>query len=159
MDKKTKSKENKLILRIVIILIAIDQILKIGLLATNTQIGNIDSWGIGIIESTKSEDNAAYILISFIAILVILRYIKSNNTYIKIESKIVLSFAVAGVTSNGIDRIWKGYVINYINIPRFTPINLSYIYIMITWIGMAIILTKYTMERINEKKQNNKRND
>lgn len=159
MDKKTKSKENKLILKIVIILTVIDQILKIGLLVTNTQIGNMDSWGIGIIESTKSEDNAAYILISFIAILVILRYIKSNNTYIKIESKIVLSFAVAGVTSNGIDRIWKGYVINYINIPRFTPINLSYIYIMITWIGMAIILTKYTMERINEKKQNNKRND
>ena len=40
-----------------------------------------------------------------------------------------------------------------INIPKFTPINLSYVYFIITWIGMAVILTKYTSDRIKEKKK------
>ena len=99
-----------------------------------------------------SDNNITYILISFIAIIFLARYVNSNNTYIKTSNKIILSFAIAGVASNLIDRIWKGYVLNYIYIPNFPSLNLAYIYIIITWIGLAFMLTKYTVKQWNEKR-------
>lgn len=142
-------KQAKILMVLIVILVVIDQIIKIALLLSN-----------GIIQAAnnqKTENNISYILISIIAIIVLVRYIKRNNTYIKMDSRIIISFAIAGCISNLIDRIWNGETINYINIPNFVPLNLAYIYILVTWIGMAAILTKYTVERINEK--NEKRNN
>ena len=142
------NKKQKIIIMIVIIgLIIIDQIVKITYITTQ---------GISI---EKSADNTSYILISIIAIIAIVRYILTDNSFIKIDSRIVLSLAIAGATSNVIDRIWLGNVINNIKLPSFTDINLSYIYILITWIGMAIILTKYTINRIKEKKESGNKNN
>ena len=147
-----KPKEKKIVIILIISLIIIDQILKIVLYKSNFNILNESGWGIGVLANQKSENNIAYILISIIAVIMLIKYINSNNTYIKMNSRIVLSFSIAGAISNAIDRVWNGAIINYINIPKFTPINLSYVYFIITWIGMAIILTKYTSDRIKEKK-------
>ena len=147
------NKQLKKILILVVILIAIDQIIKIIFLVTNARIGNGDSWSLGIIEQAKSENNIQYILISIIVILMLIRYITRNNTYIKMASRVVISFAVAGCISNLIDRIWNGGTINYIHIPNFTSLNLGYVYIVATWVGMAVLLTKYTAERIKEKNE------
>ena len=147
-----KPKEKKIIYILIIALILIDQIAKILILKTNVTLINDAGWGIGVLANQKSENNIAYILISIIAVMMLVRYINSNNTFIKTESRVILSFAIAGAISNAIDRVWNGGTINYINIPKFTPINLSYVYFIITWIGMAVILTKYTSDRIKEKK-------
>ena len=69
------------------------------------------------------------------------------------NSRVILSFTIAGAISNAIDRVWNGGTINYINIPNFSALNLSYVYFIITWIGMAVILTKYTSDRLKEKKE------
>lgn len=147
-----KPKEKKIIYILIIALILIDQIAKILILKTNVTLINDAGWGIGVLANQKSENNIAYILISIIAVMMLVRYINNNNIFIKTESRVILSFAIAGAISNAIDRIWNGGTINYINIPKFTPINLSYVYFIITWIGMAVILTKYTSDRIKEKK-------
>ena len=136
-------KQTIIILALVIVLTTIDQILKFIYI---TKQG---------IEKQKTTDNISYILISIISIIILVRYIINNNQFIKMDSRIILSFAIAGATSNIIDRIWAGNVINNIKIPSFTDINLSYIYITITWIGMAVILTKYSINRIKEKKESN----
>jgi len=142
------SKNQKIIILVLItILIIIDQIFKITYITTQ---------GINI---EKTSDNTSYILISIIAIIAIVRYILNDNSFIKIDSRIILSFAIAGATSNVIDRLWTGNVINNIKVPSFTDINLSYIYILITWIGMAVILTKYSINRIKEKKQSGNKNN
>lgn len=150
-------KEKKIIITLIVILTIIDQITKIILLSTGAKIGNTDGWSLGILDTAKSENNIQYILIFFIAIISLTRYITRNNTYIKMNSRVVISFAIAGCISNLIDRIWYNATVNYINIKNFTSLNLGYIYIAITWIGMAVILTKYTAERIKEKveKRNN----
>ena len=140
MNKKQKI----IILILIIVLIIIDQILKITYITTQ---------GVNI---EKTIDNTSYILISIIAIIALVRYILTDNTFIKMDSRIILSFAIAGATSNVIDRLWSGNVINNIKIPSFTDINLSYVYIFITWIGMAIILTKYTINRIKHPVINEK---
>ena len=142
------NKKQKIIVLILIIgLIIIDQIVKITYITTQR------------INIEKSTDNTSYILISIIAIIAIVRYILTDNTFIKIDSRIILSFAIAGAASNIIDRLWLGNVINNIKVPSFTDINLSYIYILITWIGMAVILTKYSINRIKEKKESGNKNN
>lgn len=147
-----KEKERKTLIFLIIILTAIDQILKIVLFTSNYQLGSITGWSLGILSNKKSENNISYILVAIIAIIAIGRYIKSNNSFIKMNSRVILSFTIAGAISNTIDRLWNGTTINYINMPKFSSINLAYIYFIITWIGMAIILTKYTSQRILEKK-------
>jgi len=147
-----KEKEKKIIIILIVVLIVIDQILKLFLYNSNIQITTENGWGIGIINNTKTENNLVYILISILAVMALVRYIKSNNTFIKMNSRVILSFSIAGAISNAIDRVWNGGTINYIIIPNFSALNLSYVYFIITWIGMAVILTKYTSDRIKEKK-------
>ena len=147
-----KEKERKTLIFLIIILTAIDQILKIVLFTSNYQLGSITGWSLGILSNKKSENNISYIFVAIIAIIAIGRYIKSNNSFIKMNSRVILSFTIAGAISNTIDRLWNGTTINYINMPKFSSLNLAYIYFIITWIGMAIILTKYTSQRILEKK-------
>ena len=89
---------------------------------------------------------------SIIIILLILRYIRNDNVFIKLDTKIVLSFAISGAVGNLIDRIWNNDVITFIKLGNYFNLNLSYIYIMIAWIGMAIILTKNSMKIIKDKK-------
>ena len=148
-----KPKEKKIVIILIIILITIDQILKIGLYKSNFSILNARGWGIGVLETQKTENNIAYILISIIAVMALVRYINSQNTFMKMSSRVVLSFSIAGAISNSIDRVWNGGTINYINFPKFSSLNLSYIYFIVTWIGMAIILTKFTTDRVKEKKE------
>ena len=147
-----KDKEKRILIILVSALVIVDQIIKIIMYNSKIQIINSIGWGIGVLNNTKSGDNLAYILILIIAVIALVRYIKSNNSYIKMDSRIILSFSIAGAISNAIDRVWNGGTINYINIPNFSALNLAYVYFIITWIGMAVILTKYTSDRIKEKK-------
>lgn len=148
-----KEKQKRIIIILIMVLILIDQIIKIFIYKTNIQIITENGWGMGVLNNTKTENNVAYILISILAVIALVRYIKSNNTFIKMDSRVILSFSIAGAISNAIDRVWNGGTINYINIPNFSSLNLSYVYFIITWIGMAVILTKYTSDRIKEKKE------
>ena len=142
-------KEKNIILILIIILVLVDQIIKI-ISITN-----------GNISIQKDKDNISYILINIIASTVIVRYMSSKNSFIKLDSRILLSLTLAGIISNTIDMIWAKDVITYIEVPSFARINLSYIYIAITWIGMAVVLTRFTANRIKEKRSNNgnKRNN
>lgn len=147
-----EKKQRKKIIILIVILILIDQILKIIFTLKNIVIGNEEGLSLGIIAQIKKENNFQYLFITIIAIIALAKYVTSNNTFIKMDSKIIISFSIAGAISNLIDRIFIGGIINYINIPKFESINLGYIYIAITWIGMAAILTKYTSKAISEKK-------
>ena len=148
-----KDKEKRILIILVSALVIVDQIIKIIMYNSKIQIINSIGWGIGVLNNNKTENNLAYILISIVAVIALVRYIKSNNSYIKMNSRVILSFTIAGAISNAIDRVWNGGTINYINIPNFSALNLSYVYFIITWIGMAVILTKYTSNRIKEKKE------
>lgn len=134
-------KEKKILIILIIILVLVDQIIKI----IDITKGNISI--------QKDKDNISYILINIIASTIIIRYMLSNNSFVKLDSRILLSLTLAGIISNTIDMIWAKDVITYINVPSFARINLSYIYIAITWIGMAVVLTRFTANRIKEKKE------
>ena len=139
MNNKLTSKQKKILLILIIGLTLIDS----NSSDPNHNIIKTVTNGFQInADSVLSKENITYILISIIIIVLLLRYISRNNTFIKMDSRIMLSLAIAGATSNLIDRAFRGVVINYINLSFFTPINLAYVYILITWVGMAVILTK-----------------
>ena len=146
-------KNKKTLIIIAIILVLIDQIAKILMLNMDFVLINQNGFGLRLEQNPSTYNNIAYILISGIAIYLILKYMKSNNSFIKFSNRIVLDFALAGAISNLIDRIWLGHVINYISIPFFTNMNLGYFYIIITWIGLAAVLTKYTMNNMKKRKK------
>lgn len=153
-----KKKNLTILIVLIILLISLDQIFKIYIKFSNKSI-NINQGLIIEFEPNieEKQEAATVIPISIIAILLIGRYLKSDNSFIKLSNKIVVGLLLSGVISNCIDNLWNGYTINYINIVGFSYINLSYIYFIATWIGMAMILTKFTIERVRER--NEKRNN
>ena len=147
-----KDKEKKILIILITALVLLDQIIKIIFLVSNAKIGNVEGFSLGILNLERSENNATQILLLFIVFILVFRYITNDNSYIKTSNRVVLGFTLAGIISNFIDRIWKGTTINYINITKTLNVNLGDIYFLITWIGLAVILTIYTSNRIKEKK-------
>ena len=137
-----KKKEKIIIYIFIIILLLIDQITKIIAIKNGYTIQN-----------TNTNSNGYYIFINIIIVLMIIRYIINNNLYIKMQTRIILSFAIAGGIGNLIDRVWNKRVIVFINLNNHLELNLSYIYIFISWIGMAIILTINTTKFLKNKKE------
>ena len=89
---------------IVIFLIALilDQISKI--------IAYKNGWNI----SSEASNNGYNIVITLIIVLMLIRYISNDNTFIKLDTKIILTLAISGAIGNLIDRIWNQNVIIFI---------------------------------------------
>ena len=134
-------RHGKMLIILIIATVVLDQITKIWLY--KKQIATI---------SDSGNNNGYYIIISIIIVLMIIRYISSDNLFIKLDTKIILSFGVAGAIGNVIDRIWNKNVIVFIKLGDYINLNLAYVYILIAWIGMALILAKNTVNFMKEKK-------
>ncbi len=137
-------KDNKIIFGIIVGFFLLDQITKIIAIKNGY-----------MIENTNTGNNGYHILISIIIIGMIFKYILNDNIFIKLDTKIILSFAIAGAIGNLLDRIWNKNVIVFINLGKHIELNLAYFYIIVAWIGMAIILTKNTMKILKSGKNIN----
>mgnify|MGYP004516561727 FL=1 len=137
-----KEKQNKKILLIIfLIALILDQVSKI--------IAYANGWNINL--NTDTSNNGYYIVMTIIIVLMIIRYISNENTFIKLDTKIILTLAISGAVGNLIDRIWNQNVIIFIDLGKSIYLNLAYIYILIAWVGLAAILTKNTMKILKEK--------
>ena len=136
-------KEKKIIISIVISTLLLDQITKI--IAVKNQM---------VIQNSNTQ-NISYIIITILAIIMLIRYILNDNQFIKLDTKIILSFAISGAIGNLIDRIWNHNVILFINLGKNIELNLAYFYILIAWIGMAFILTRNSMKIIKDRNNRN----
>lgn len=147
-------KENKKIAILTIFLGIIDQISKIWIILINKEILIFQT---GIVlrivekENIDVTNNLTHILLAIIAVIVMVRYITSNNQFIRKESKIILSFGIAGIISNSIDRVIRGNVVTFIDFGKNITLNLSYIYLIIAWVGFIIILLKNSTKGVGEK--------
>lgn len=137
-----KEKQNRKILLIIfLVALILDQVSKI--------ISYANGWNINL--NTDTSNNGYYIVMTIIIVLMIIRYILNENTFIKLDTKIILTLAISGAVGNLIDRIWNQNVIIFIDLGRSIYLNLAYIYILIAWVGLAAILTKNTMKILKEK--------
>lgn len=158
-----KSKTKKIGIYIsIIILILIDQIIKWAIECNKAvlpvevikEIFKISyyqnagiAFGIGV-------GNLIIFIIGNIVVLGILaKFVIGQNQRLDNKNKFVLSLVLAGGTSNLIDRVFKGHVIDFIQIGDFPIFNIADICICIGVIGFGISSLKYIEL---ENKQKNK---
>ena len=163
LDKKKKIKKQYIILSIIVFtIILIDQLIKIYVSNVNqsTIIPNILELSFN--KNTNSDygmpQNSLVmnIIANLIIIAIIIKFITTQNDYIDQKFKIFLSFILAGGISNLIDRIFRGYVLEYINItainiPKF---NIADIFVIIGWISVAAIFASFTVKELRQNKIN-----
>ncbi len=136
-----EKKDKKILIVIFLIALILDQISKI--------IAYKNGWNI----SSEASNNGYNIVITLIIVLMLIRYISNDNTFIKLDTKIILTLAISGAIGNLIDRIWNQNVIIFIDLGKSIHLNFAYIYVLIAWIGFAAILTRNTMVIIKNRKK------
>ena len=136
-------KDRKILIIIFIIALVLDQVTKV--------IGYVNGWNINI--NSVNSNNGYYIIMTIIIVIMIIRYISNENTFIKLDTKVILTLAISGAIGNLIDRIWNKNVIIFMDLGKSIYLNFAYIYVLIAWIGLAAILTKNTMKILKEKKE------
>ena len=149
--KKKLSKIEIAIIVIILAIIIIDQISKIII----QNVGNIN-----IEQNTYStsgaDSNSAmmYIVTNLIIIVIITRFMLSQNQFIDKVLKVFLSFIIAGGISNLIDRIVRGYVLEWINISKidWLPMfNIADVLVLVGWILVVGKFTYFTAKELRRK--------
>jgi len=168
-ENRNKSKKKKIeinkkditLIIIVITIILIDQITKIviksmgetsvisGILTFRINENTNGAYGIG------ASSSFMYVITNLVILSVILKFIMTQNEYVDKKIKIILSFILAGGISNVIDRIFRGYVLEFIdfkdkiNIPVF---NIADIFILLGWTAFVVIFISFIIKEWKKRK-------
>ena len=156
-----KIKKEYKILIFIFILILLDQISKFIAFKNNNlivingvlkfKIFNDVSGSYGV----NTNSTLMYILTNLIVAIIAFQFITSQNQFVDKRIKIFLSFIIAGGISNCIDRVFRGYVLEFIDFTDFLNIpilNLADIFVLIGWIAMAAIFASFTAKELKNRK-------
>ena len=139
------------IISIIIAIIVIDQISKIII----QKVGNINiEQNTYSISEEDPNSGMMYIVTNLIIIVIIIRFMLSQNQFIDKVLKVFLSFIIAGGISNLIDRIVRGYVLEWINISKidWLPMfNIADILVLVSWILVVGKFTYFTAKELRRK--------
>ena len=162
MEKKRLTKENIILISIVILIILFDQGMKIwvqnakeivvlpGILNFKLSQNHEAAYGIG------SNSTIMYVLTNFVILGVIFKFMMTQNEFVDKKLKIFLSFILAGGISNVLERVIRGYVSEFIhwtekiNLPI---LNIADLFVLIGWIAVVAIFTSFTAKEWKNKKE------
>ena len=149
----------------IIVLTIIDQVIKyiisinkenmpISIIKNIIQLNYVENFGVafGIASGGKS----IFIIANIIIIGIILKFLFTQSTSLNNIKKFFLSIIISGGIGNLIDRVFRGFVIDYIDfsqIVNYPVFNFADIMIVIGTIIFAIFIIK---DMINDKKENKK---
>lgn len=144
-----KNKIIKLIIIIVILLIILDQLSKI--LITNFYeypIGN-DYLKIEIDRNTGmalgfNDGNLKNIFITLFILFIVAIFIKNQLDRFDKKTAIAISMILGGAISNLIDRIFRGYVLDFFKIFNLCVLNLADIFIVVGWILLVVFIIDFS---------------
>lgn len=161
--KGQKNNTLKIATIVAIILLIIDQVSKIVAIKININITILENilnlklifntgiaFGIG-----QGDDIATFIISNIIVLGIIIRFIWLQKDRMDKVTMYGLFMILAGGIGNLIDRIFRGQVVDFIEIipsTHFPIFNLADIYIVIGWIILAFTFAMYTYKEIQAKK-------
>ncbi len=155
---KKISKVTSIIIGLVILLILLDQAIKLVIIINNPNKTIIQNFiEIKLTENTGGafgvgqNSTFSYIVTNVIVLGIIIKFMTNGNKLIDMKTKIVLSLVLAGGISNLLDRIIRGFVVEFINIKNIPVFNLADLYITIGWIGFVVIFTIFTFKEKRNK--------
>lgn len=155
------TKEAILLISIVLIIIILDQALKIwmynvedisvvsGFLQFKITKNTNAAYGIG------SNSTLTYVVINVVILGIIFKFMTTQNQFVDKKLKIFLSFILAGGISNVIERVIRGYVTEFINIKvinEFLVFNVADIFVMVGWILLAAVFATFTIKEWRNKR-------
>ena len=103
VKRKNKTKKEKIILGIIIVLIiVVDQLTKIYMISKGDITQNTKpAYGIG------SNSTFMYVVTNLVILSIIFKFMTTQNEYVALKQKVFLSFILAGGISNVIDRVFR----------------------------------------------------
>ena len=165
-DEGKKNFKPYVIVILVILLIVIDQISKFYIVENiGKQIKNIipnvlnftyvenrgGAFGIG------QNSTMMFVLVNIIILGIIIRFMIIQKDRIDRKTQIILTMILAGGISNLIDRIARGFVLDFIDfspIISFPVFNIADILIVIGWVSLAIVTAVYYIKNKDGGKTN-----
>lgn len=151
-------KDYKLIVIPIIILVLIDQLLKFLILKVGNQNLIEEFLNLRISQNTDgtygigSNSTLTYIITNLVVIIIALKFVMSQNQFIDKKIKRFLILIISGGISNTIDRIFRGYVVEFIQIGKLPIFNLADIFILVGWVSMVAVFAAFTAKEIKERK-------
>lgn len=163
MDKKHFMTRSKLTIIFIGLIVLIDQLIKVVAIAV-TKEGTVEIIN-GVLNFTYvknaggafgiGSDASMFLLINIIVIFLLVRFLVVNKEKIEIKASVALSLILAGGISNLIDRIFRGGVVDFIDISplvNFPKFNFADICIVGGWILFAFFAAILTSEQIKERR-------
>ena len=165
-DEGKKNFKPYVIVILVILLIVIDQISKFYIVENiGKEIKNIipnvlnftyvenrgGAFGIG------QNSTMMFVLVNIIILGIIIRFMIIQKDRIDRKTQIILTMILAGGISNLIDRIARGFVLDFIDfspIISFPVFNIADILIVIGWVSLAIVTAVYYIQNKDGGKTN-----
>jgi len=154
-------KKNKIvsfILIITICLIVLDQISKIIIQCNYKEPIEKGIIGIKLIENTGiafglNNGNTKNIILTSLVLLIIINFIKNQKDRIDMKNAIAISFILSGGSSNLIDRIARGGIVDFIELKHFAIFNIADCYIFIGWLLLIIFVIGFEFREKEVKKK------
>ena len=91
-----------------------------------------------------NDGNIKNIFLTIFVLLIVLNFVKNQIERIDNKTTIALSLVIAGGISNLIDRIFRGFVIDFIKIYKIPNFNFADICIVLGWGFLIVFLIDYT---------------
>ena len=86
---------------------------------------------------------------------VLIKFITSQNEFINTKIRIFSSFIIAGGISNTIDRIFRGYVVEFIDFKYLPVLNIADFFIVLGWLCFVLVFINFAIHEIRSNKRKN----
>ena len=98
----------------------------------------------GIAFGIMQNSNLGMIFTTLIVLIVVSKFYIFQNKNLDRKMRVALPLILAGGISNLIDRVCRGYVVDYVYIEHLPIFNLADIYVVIGWVLFALSMAIYT---------------
>lgn len=155
LDKIKKNKKVLIIAIFIICLVAIDQITKALMFGQEKNIINgflkiVVAPNYGGAFGVGQNGTITFIITNIIVIGIIIKFMLMQEEHIDKKTYFALSLIIAGAIGNLIDKVVRGYVVEFIVI-KSLAFNISDLYIVIGWILLALFFAIHTCKIKNKK--------
>lgn len=157
-------KKNILLILLIVSLIILDQATKIIVINTikGESVNIINNFlnftyveNSGVAFGINSNGRVTNIIINIIVMAVVIRFMLNQKEMMNKFTSISLSLILAGGFGNLIDRIFRGTVIDFIDISpifNFPTFNIADILVVVGWISFALSMAIYTTKEFKNLK-------
>lgn len=148
LEKIKKNKKILLIIFFILLLIILDQTVKsivigkdITIIENVFKINAVENYGGAF--GVGQTGTMTFVITNIIVIGIILKFMRMQEEQIDKKTYFALSLIIAGALSNLIDKLFRGYVLEFLKV-KAVAFNIADILIILGWILLALFFAMHT---------------